>query len=148
MELTIGLHIVFHQPKDKIIFDVSHQTYAHKILTGRLKGFDRLGKSDGISGFSSYEEGPYDSFETGHSSTSISAGIGFLEAKKVYKDQIGEVVAFVGDASLMNGLCFEALNYLSGHKEDKMIIIINDNGMSISKNTSGLEKNYNKNSYK
>ncbi len=144
VELTIGLHIVFHQPKDKIIFDVSHQTYAHKILTGRLKEFDRLGKSDGISGFSSYEEGPYDSFETGHSSTSISAGIGFLEAKKVYKDQIGEVVAFVGDASLMNGLCFEALNYLSGHKEDKMIIIINDNGMSISKNTSGLEKNYNK----
>lgn len=143
VELTIALHKVFDSPKDKIIFDVSHQTYAHKILTGRLKKFNTLRTFDGISGFAKYDESCHDAFEGGHSSTSLSAGLGFLEAKKTKESEIGEVVCLIGDASISNGLCFEALNYLSGHPEEKMIIIINDNNMSVSKNVGGLAKRYN-----
>ncbi len=143
VELTIALHKVFDSPTDKIIFDVSHQMYAHKILTGRLNEFDSLRKLDGLSGFAKYSESIHDCFEAGHSSTSISAALGFLEAKKTFNNEIGEVISVIGDASLTNGLCFEALNYLADHKEQKMIIIINDNNMSISKNTGFMAKRYN-----
>ena len=144
VELTIALHYVFSSPHDKIIFDVSHQTYAHKLLTGRFEDFDTLRKENGISGFSKMSESEHDVYEAGHSSTSISAGLGFLEAKKQKKDDIGEVIAVVGDASVVNGLCFEALNYLGDHQEEKMIIIVNDNNMSVSKNVGALAKRYNK----
>ncbi len=144
VELTIALHYVFSSPHDKIIFDVSHQTYAHKLLTGRFEDFDTLRKENGISGFSKMSESEHDVYEAGHSSTSISAGLGFLEAKKQKKDDIGEVIAVVGDASVVNGLCFEALNYLGDHQEEKMIIIVNDNNMSVSRNVGALAKRYNK----
>lgn len=142
VELTIALHKVFDSPKDKLIFDVSHQTYAHKIITGRLNQFTTLRKYKGLSGFSKYAESIHDAFEAGHSSTAISAGLGYLEAKKSYPEQIGEVIAIVGDASIANGLSFEALNYLGDHKEQKMIIIINDNAMGISKNVGSLARSY------
>ncbi len=143
VELSIALHKVFDSPLDKIIFDVSHQTYAHKILTDRLDIFDSLRKYDGMSGFSKKDESIHDVFEAGHSSTSISAGLGFLEAKKTNPGSIGEVVCVIGDASISNGLAFEALNYLGSHKEEKMIIIINDNNMSVSKNVGAIAKRYN-----
>ncbi len=143
VELTIALHKVFDSPMDKIIFDVSHQMYAHKILTGRLDKFDSLRKIDGVSGFAKYSESIHDCFEAGHSSTSLSAALGFLEAKKTFKTEIGEVISVIGDASVSNGLCFEALNYLADHQDQKMIIIINDNNMSISRNTGFIAKRYN-----
>lgn len=104
VELTIALHKVFDSPKDKLIFDVSHQTYAHKLLTGRYKDFSQLRKFEGISGFTKYDESDHDAFEAGHSSTAISAGLGYLEARKNFPEKIGEVVAIVGDASIANGL--------------------------------------------
>lgn len=143
VELTLAIHKVFDSPFDKVIFDVSHQTYTHKIITGRNQSFDTLRKFDGISGFTKYSESIHDAFEAGHSSTSISAGLGFLEAKKIYPNDIGDVICVVGDASVSNGLCFEALNYLAEHKSEKMIIIINDNNMSISKNVGFIAKKYN-----
>ncbi|MCM1259516.1 MAG: 1-deoxy-D-xylulose-5-phosphate synthase [Prevotella sp.] len=142
VELTIALHKVFDSPKDKLIFDVSHQTYAHKIITGRLSAFPTLRKYKGLSGFSKYAESIHDAFEAGHSSTAISAGLGYLEAKKTYPEAIGEVIAIVGDASIANGLSFEALNYLGDHQDQKMIIIINDNAMGISKNVGSLARSY------
>lgn len=143
VELTIALHKVFDSPKDKLIFDVSHQIYAHKLLTGRYNKFNELRKFGGISGFAKYEESAHDAFEAGHSSTAISAGLGYLEARKNFPDKIGEVIAIVGDASIANGLSFEALNYLGDHKDQKMIIIINDNAMGISKNVGSLARSYN-----
>ncbi len=140
VELTIAIHKAFDAPKDKIIFDVSHQSYTHKILTNRYNEFKNLRKLDGISGFTKYSEGEYDAFEAGHSSTAISAGIGYLEAKKVFPNTIGEVVAIVGDASIFNGLSFEGLNYLTNNPENKMIIILNDNEMGISKNIPTFDK--------
>lgn len=143
VELTIALHKVFDSPHDKLIFDVSHQTYTHKILTGRYEEFKTLRKLNGISGFAKMNESEHDVFEGGHSSTSISAGLGFLEAKKALPNEIGEVVAIIGDGSITNGLCFEALNYLAANTDQKMIIIINDNNMSISENIGFLAKKYN-----
>ena len=143
VELTIALHKVFDSPHDKIIFDVSHQTYAHKILTGRFEDFNTLRTLDGISGFTKMNESEHDVFEAGHSSTSLSAALGFLEAKEEKSDQIGEVIAVVGDASVTNGLCFEALNYLAAKTNQKMIIIVNDNNMSISPNIGFIAKRYN-----
>ena len=134
VELTIALHKVFNAPFDKIIFDVSHQIYAHKILTGRIEQFTNLRKLNGLSGFSKYAESEYDAFEAGHSSTAISAGIGYLEVKKNNPNLIGEVISVVGDASIVNGLSFEGLNYLTMHPNMKMIIVLNDNEMGISKN--------------
>lgn len=134
VELTIALHKVFNAPFDKIIFDVSHQIYAHKILTGRKEEFANLRKLNGISGFSKYSESEYDAFEAGHSSTAISAGLGYLEVKKDNPELIGEVISVVGDASIVNGLSFEGLNYLTMHPNMKMIIVLNDNEMGISKN--------------
>ena len=121
VELTIALHKVFDSPHDKIIFDVSHQSYTHKILTGRLDEFKTIRQFNGISGFTKMAESIHDVYEAGHSSTSISAGLGFLEAKREIDDQIGDVIAVVGDASVTNGLCFEALNYLAAKSNQKMI---------------------------
>lgn len=141
VELTIALHKVFDSPKDLFLFDVSHQTYTHKLLTGR--SLENLRRFNGISGFSKYSESVHDVFEAGHSSTSIPACLGFLEAKKT-NSNIGDVISIIGDASITNGLAFEALNYLGAHPNEKAIIIINDNQMGISKSVGALAKSFDK----
>lgn len=143
VEAIVALHYVFDCPHDKLIFDVSHQAYTHKILTGRCKEFVNLRKLNGISGFTSYNESIYDVYEAGHSSTSIASMCGFLKAKKL-GENIGEVISFIGDASIQNGLALCALNYLSSYKDEKGIIILNDNEMSISKSYGGLANMFNK----
>ncbi len=143
VELTIALHYVFNSPHDKIIFDVGHQSYVHKILTGRSAGFKNLRKKNGLSGFIKYNESIHDVWEAGHSSTSLSAAAGFLEAKEAGAD-IGEVITLIGDGSVQNGLSFEALNYIGSQKKQKAIIIINDNDMSISMNVGRLAKSFSK----
>lgn len=143
VELTIALHTIFDSPHDKIIFDVGHQAYVHKILTGRAKDFKTLRKIDGLSGFQSISESPHDCFETGHASESISAIAGFLEAKKKGAD-IGECICVIGDSSIASGLAFEGLNYLGSLKNQKPIIILNDNKMGISKSVGSLSKLLNK----
>lgn len=143
VELTIALHKVFNTPFDQLIFDVSHQTYAHKIITGRKEEFKTLRKYQGISGFSKPDESEFDLFSSGHSSTAVSLAIGCAIANKE-KGLKKEVIAVVGDASATNGLTLEALNYLGAHKEIKVIIIINDNDMSVSKNVGALAKTFNK----
>ncbi len=143
VEAILAMHYVFDSPKDKFLFDVSHQAYTHKILTGRAKDFKNLRKKGGLSGFTSYKERKHDVLETGHSSTTISAACGILEAKEVNKD-IGEVVVFIGDGAMENGLAFEGLNYLGSQKNQKLIIILNDNEMSISKNVGRLAKSFSK----
>lgn len=138
VETTIALNYVFDFPKDKIIFDVGHQCYAHKLLTGRREQFDSLRQSGGISGFPDREESQYDVFSTGHAGTSISAGLGICSARdKANEDYT--VIALVGDGSLANGLNLEALN-VSNEKPKNFIVILNDNGMSISKNKNGFYK--------
>ena len=142
VDLTIAIHKVFDSPKDKIIFDVSHQCYTHKILTGRAKYFDELRKINGLSGFQKREESPYDSYEAGHSSTSLSAALGMTIARdKLKKDY--NVIAVIGDGSMGNGLAYEALNQI-GSTKTKLIIILNDNEMSISKNVGALHNNLDK----
>lgn len=144
VELTVALHYVFNSPFDKIIFDVGHQIYTHKILTGRSEGFDNLRKLNGLSGFPKYSESEHDVFEAGHSSTSISALCGFIEAKRL-GSEMGEVIAVIGDGSFQNGLALSGLNFLSSlPKNQKAIIIINDNDMSISKNVGGLANSFNR----
>lgn len=134
IELTIGLHYVFNSPNDRFVFDVGHQTYTHKILTGRAKEFKNLRKFNGLSGYASRKESIHDIYEAGHSSTSISAISGFL------CNPVGENIAIIGDASLANGLAFEGLNYLGFLKEKKAIIILNDNKMAISKSVGSMTK--------
>ena len=141
VELTIALHYVFNSPIDKIIFDVSHQTYVHKILTGR--SLENLRTKNGVSGFAKHSESIHDVYEGGHSSTSIAAGLGFLYSKETSVN-IGEVISVIGDASVTNGLAFSALNLLGAHPNQKMIVIINDNNMSISKNVGAMAKTLNK----
>ena len=131
VELTLSLHKVFDLKKDKLIWDVGHQAYVHKILTGRKDSFDKLRKYGGISGFPKREESCFDFFNTGHSSTSISAGLGMSRARDLAK-QSHEVVAVIGDGALTGGMAYEALNDV-GYSKTKMIIILNDNQMSISK---------------
>lgn len=143
IEATVAMHYVFNSPKDKILFDVGHQCYAHKILTGRSKEFVNLRKKDGLNGFLSYDESKHDVWEAGHSSTAISAASGFLEAKEIDKS-IGEVITFIGDGSIQNGLAFEGLNYLGSQKPQKAIIILNDNDMSISRNVGRMSINLSK----
>lgn len=139
VELTIAIHRIFDSPHDKIIFDVGHQSYTHKILTGRAKFFDRLRKIDGLSGYLKREESVHDCWEAGHSSTAIAALAGF-EIAKLMNNDTHKVVALVGDGSLNSGLSFEALNFI-GHKPGLApIIILNDNEMSISKNVGTLSK--------
>ncbi len=136
VEITLALHSVFDFSKDRIIWDVGHQAYAHKILTGRMNEFHTLRQYGGISGFPKISESPYDHFNTGHSSTSISAALGMA----VSRDLAGEdhdVIAFIGDGSLTAGLAFEAMNQ-AGHLKKKMLVILNDNEMSISHNVGAL----------
>ena len=141
VELTIMMHKVFESPKDLFFFDVSHQTYTHKILTGRLNEFSTLGTLNGISGFSKRSESVHDIYEMGHSSTSISAALGYLEAKKTYPDLFNDLVCVIGDGSLTSGIAFEAINYLTSIN-GKMIIVINDNTMCISQMVGEIHNNY------
>ena len=136
VELTVAMHYVFDAPRDKIIFDVGHQSYVHKILTGRAKEFKRLRQFGSISGFQRRHESEYDPWEAGHSSTAISGAIGIATARDLNHDDYN-VIAVVGDAAMMSGESFEALNYL-GSSKHKVIVILNDNNMSISKNVGGF----------
>ena len=136
VELTLALHNVLNLPHDKIIWDVGHQAYTHKILTGRKEEFERLRMEGGISGFPKRKESPCDSFDTGHSSNSISAGLGYVRAR----DLLGQkhyVVSVIGDGALTGGMAYEALNNAADLKTN-FIIILNDNNMSISKNVGGM----------
>lgn len=136
VELTIALHYVFNTPQDRIIWDVGHQAYAHKLLTGRRDQFRTLRQADGISGFLKRAESPYDTFEAGHSSTSISAALGITTAKCWQKEK-ARVIAVIGDGSMTAGLAFEGLNQ-AGDLDKDLIVILNDNEMSISKNVGAL----------
>ena len=136
VELTIALHLSFTLPEDKIIWDVGHQSYTHKVLTGRRDMFDRMRKFGGISGFPKREESDCDAFDTGHSSTSISAGLGFVWARDILGEDY-HVVSVIGDGSLTGGMAYEALNNASELKTN-FIIVLNDNEMSISENVGGL----------
>lgn len=136
VELTIALHYVFDTPFDKLIWDVGHQSYAHKILTGRRRQFASLRQYKGISGFPKFKESSYDAFETGHSSTSISAALGITLAKDLKTDP-HRAIAVIGDGSMTAGLAFEALNH-AGHLDKDLIVILNDNEMSISPNVGAL----------
>ncbi|MBO5136541.1 MAG: 1-deoxy-D-xylulose-5-phosphate synthase [Clostridia bacterium] len=138
VELTIALHRVFDAEKDKIVWDVGHQSYVHKILTGRKDAFDRLRQDGGLSGFPKRDESRADSFNTGHSSTSISAALGFAEANRLSGGD-SYAVAVIGDGALTGGMAFEAMNQ-AGASKTPLIIILNDNGISISKNVGGLSK--------
>lgn len=136
VELTIALLSSFDFDEDKVIFDVGHQSYVYKILTGRKKEFDRLRKYKGLRGFPYRKESKYDFFETGHSSTSISAALGMARARDIKKETYN-VISVIGDGSISNGMSLEAINDL-GYNKTKMIIILNDNGMSISNNVGGI----------
>lgn len=138
VELSIALHKSFDTPKDKLIWDVGHQTYVHKILTGRAEKFHTLRQFGGMSGFPKTCESEYDLFDTGHSSTSISLGLGMASARKLSGEDYN-VVSVIGDGALTGGMAFEALNN-AGNLDSKMIVVLNDNGMSISPNTGGLSK--------
>lgn len=136
VDLTVALHYAFDTPKDKIIWDVGHQAYAHKLLTGRRDRFKTLRQYGGISGFPKREESPYDNFNVGHASTSISAALGMVAARDI-KGEDFRVIAVIGDGSISAGLAFEGLNQ-AGHLKKKMIVILNDNEMSISPNVGAL----------
>jgi len=138
VELTIAMHRAFDSPTDRLIFDVGHQTYAHKIITGRRESFCTLRQENGISGFPKREESEHDQFNTGHASTSISAALGMARAKKL-RGEYGAVVALIGDGALTGGLAFEGLND-AGQADVPLIVIINDNEMSISPNVGSLHR--------
>ena len=136
VELTIALHKVFNLPKDKIVWDVGHQAYTHKILTGRKKELKTLRKSNGIAGFPKAKESETDAFDTGHSSTSISAALGMARARDIKKGD-NNVIAVIGDGALTGGMALEALND-AGYSKTKLIVVLNDNEMSISPNIGGI----------
>ncbi len=136
VELTLALHRMFNAPEDKIVFDVGHQCYTHKLLTGRYSAFHTLRKTGGISGFPKREESEYDSFETGHASTAISAALGYARARDMLH-QKHHVVAVVGDGAMTGGLCYEAMND-AGNSGTRLIVLLNDNEMSIAKNVGAL----------
>ncbi|MBU3189162.1 1-deoxy-D-xylulose-5-phosphate synthase [Clostridium bowmanii] len=138
VELTLSLYNVFDFNSDKVVWDVGHQSYVHKILTGRKDKFDTLRNFGGLSGFPNREESKYDSFEAGHSSTSISAGIGMARARDLQQKDY-DVISVIGDGALTGGMSFEALNDI-GFRKTRMIIVLNDNQMSISKNVGGISK--------
>lgn len=141
VELTMALHLCLHLPEDKIVFDVGHQAYVHKLLTGRRDGFERLRQSGGMCGFPKRKESDCDCFGTGHSSTSIAAAMGFAAARDL-KQTKETIVAVIGDGALTGGLAFEALNNLAMFRKKKknMIVILNDNNMSISENVGGMSR--------
>ncbi|HEY8499323.1 MAG TPA: 1-deoxy-D-xylulose-5-phosphate synthase [Clostridia bacterium] len=138
VELTIALHTVFDSPRDKIVWDVGHQTYVHKILTGRKNDIINIRQSGGISGFPKTTESVHDSYNTGHSSTSISAALGMARARDLLGDNYN-VVAVIGDGALTGGMAYEALND-AGNSKTNLIVILNDNQMSISKNVGGMSR--------
>lgn len=138
VELTIAMHYVFDAPEDKLVFDVGHQTYAHKLLTGRYTQFQNLRARDGASGFPQAEESEYDSFTAGHASTAISAALGMARSRDIMHDDYN-VVALVGDGALTGGMCYEALND-AGQSNTRMIVILNDNAMSIAPNVGAMSQ--------
>lgn len=138
VELTMALHLSLNLPQDKIVWDVGHQSYTHKLLTGRRSGFEHLRKYGGMSGFPKRKESECDCFDTGHSSTSISAGLGLVKARDLHNED-HTVVSVIGDGSLTGGMAYEALNNASRLKKN-FIIILNDNNMSISENVGGMSK--------
>ncbi|ADK85292.1 deoxyxylulose-5-phosphate synthase [Desulfarculus baarsii DSM 2075] len=138
VELTLALHAVFDCPNDKIVWDVGHQTYAHKIITGRRDQFCTLRQLDGLSGFPKRRESAYDAFDTGHSSTSISAALGMAVGKRL-RGASGKVLAVIGDGSLTGGMAYEGLNQ-AGFLNEDLIVVLNDNGMSIAPNVGALSK--------
>ena len=138
IDLTIALHYVYNTPIDKLIWDVGHQAYAHKILTGRKKEFENIRQYDGISGFLKIDESKYDSFGAGHASTSISAGLGFAHSRD--KDnKTHQVVSIIGDGAMTGGLAYEGLNNLGFHKT-QLTVVLNDNSYSISESVGALSK--------
>lgn len=138
VELTLALHKVFESPKDKIVWDVGHQSYVHKMITGRKGEFNTLRQLNGLSGFPKECESPHDIFDTGHSSTSISVAHGIACARDI-KGEDSNVIAVIGDGSITGGMALEALNHL-GHTKTDMIVILNDNEMSIDKNVGGMSR--------
>lgn len=136
VELTIALHYIFNTPSDKLIWDVGHQSYTHKLLTGRRELFSSLRQYKGMSGFPKFKESEYDAFETGHSSTSISAALGMTVGKNLGTNG-NKAIAIIGDGSMTAGMAFEALNH-AGHLNKDLIVILNDNEMSISPNVGAL----------
>lgn len=138
VELTMAMHLAFDLPQDRMIWDVGHQAYTHKLLTGRKAGFDDLRKHGGMSGFPKRKESDCDAFDTGHSSTSISAGLGYVEAREILGEK-HHVISVIGDGSLTGGMAYEALNNAS-HLNSNFIIVLNDNNMSISQNVGGMSK--------
>lgn len=129
VELTVALHAVFNSPGDKLIWDVGHQCYPHKILTGRRSRMLTLRQAGGISGFPKRSESPHDAFGAGHSSTSISAALGFAVGRELGQP-VGDTIAIIGDGSITAGMAYEALNH-AGHLKSRMFVILNDNDMSI-----------------
>lgn len=142
VELTVALHRIFHSPEDVILFDVGHQCYVHKMLTGRYDRFATIRKEDGLSGFMRPDESEHDPFVTGHASNSIAAAYGIYKAKDL-KGEDGTAIAVIGDGAMTGGLAFEALNNIGGHKGN-FIIVLNDNKMSISKNVGSFSRHLNK----
>src|SRR3989338_9321817 len=138
VELSIALHYVFDAPQDKIIFDTGHQSYPHKLLTGRNKSFDTLRQHKGVCGFCNIEESEYDVFGAGHASTSISAALGIAKARDL-KGEKNKVIAVIGDGAMTAGMAYEALNN-AGSLQSDLLIILNDNRMSISPNVGALSK--------
>ena len=138
VELTVALHYVYNTPYDRIVWDVGHQAYTHKILTGRKNQFDQLRKFGGMSGFPKRNESHYDAFDTGHSSTSISAGLGYVSARDIKKEHYS-VISVIGDGALTGGMAYEALNNAS-QVNGNFIIVLNDNQMSISENVGGMNQ--------
>ena len=138
VELTLALHYVFHSPEDKLVWDVGHQAYVHKLLTGRNKDFDSLRQFHGVSGFPKRSESEHDCFGVGHASTSISAATGFAISRDQKKEN-HEVIAIIGDGSLTGGMAYEALDH-AGHLGLNMTVILNDNDMSIDKNVGSMSE--------
>lgn len=138
VELTIALHYIYNTPEDRLVWDVGHQSYPHKIITGRRHEMSTLRQKGGISGFTKREESPYDSFGTGHSSTSVSAALGMAIAAKQANDD-RQTVAVIGDGALTGGMAFEALNH-AGDEKANLLVVLNDNDMSISENVGGLSR--------
>ncbi len=138
VELTMALHLALNMPEDKVIWDVGHQSYTHKILSGRKDGFDGLRQYHGMSGFPKRKESDFDAFDTGHSSTSISAGLGMVMARDI-REENHTIISVIGDGSLTGGMAYEALNN-AAKLETNFIIVLNDNNMSISENVGGMSK--------
>ena len=139
VELTVAIHYVFDTPNDKLVWDVGHQAYAHKILTGRKEQFHTNRKYHGISGFPKMSESEYDAFGTGHSSTSISAVLGMAIAGQLSGNDVRNYIAVIGDGAIGGGMAFEALNHAAVTKAN-MLIILNDNKIAIDKNVGGMSK--------